>query len=124
MFPVQQEGKLIGCISSDRVKQIPRGEWDQRTVASSLDNCSAENSVASDTDAMKAFSLMGRTGKSRLMVVDQGRLVGIIALRDIMGYLLHTAGPGRGGGEEGGVNLNSLNGFNGLNRLNGFVQTV
>jgi signal-transduction protein with cAMP-binding, CBS, and nucleotidyltransferase domain len=36
---------------------------------------------------MRAFSIMGRTGKSRLMVVDNNQLVGIISLKDIMGYL-------------------------------------
>ena len=87
MFPVRQEGKLIGCITSQRVKEIPRAEWEQRTVAASLDICSAENSISPETDAMKAFSIMGRTGTSRLLVVDRGELVGVIALKDIVGYL-------------------------------------
>jgi signal-transduction protein with cAMP-binding, CBS, and nucleotidyltransferase domain len=30
---------------------------------------------------------MSKTGNSRLMVVDDGRLVGIITLKDIMGFL-------------------------------------
>ncbi len=92
MVPVEQDGRLVGCISSDRVRKIPAGEWDRRTVAAALDICSAENSISSGADAMKAFSLMARSGRSRLMVVDGGKLVGVITLRDMMGYLsLHLA---------------------------------
>jgi Zn-dependent protease len=87
MFPVRQEGKLIGCITSQQIKKIPRNEWEQRTVSAAVDHCSAENTISPDADAMKAFSLMGRTGKSRLLVVDHGELVGIISLKDITGYL-------------------------------------
>ncbi|OGW49644.1 MAG: peptidase M50 [Nitrospirae bacterium GWC2_57_9] len=87
MLPVRDNGRLIGCISTQKIKSIPRGEWDRRTVAEAMDHCSAENSVRPDTDAMKAFSLMGRTGNNRLMVVEDDRLLGIITIRDIMGYL-------------------------------------
>ena len=87
MFPVRREGKLVGCITSRRVKEIPREEWDRRTVAASLDNCSAENAIPPDMDAMRAFSLMARTGKSRLMVVARGELVGVVSLKDIMVFL-------------------------------------
>ena len=36
---------------------------------------------------MKALSLMNRTGNSRLMVVENKRLVGIITLKDLLGLL-------------------------------------
>lgn len=87
LFPVNRDGKLLGCISTAKIKNIPREEWDRMTVGENMDGCTAENSIPSDTAAMKAFTIMGRTGKSRLMVVDQGRLVGIITLKDLMSYL-------------------------------------
>jgi CBS domain-containing protein len=49
--------------------------------------CSSENTIDSAADALKALSVMSRTGNGRLMVVDDGRLVGIITLKDIMGFL-------------------------------------
>jgi CBS domain-containing protein len=36
---------------------------------------------------MKALSVMSRTGNSRLMVVDKGRLVGVITLKDMLKFL-------------------------------------
>ena len=37
-------------------------------------------------DAIRALSLMQSTGNSRLMVVQDGRLVGIISLKDLLKF--------------------------------------
>lgn len=87
MFPVMEGNRLLGCITTRRVKEIPREEWDRRTVGDATVRCSGENTVGPGADALKALSLMNRTGNSRLMVLDGDRLVGVISLKDIMGYL-------------------------------------
>ena len=40
-----------------------------------------------DTDAMDAISKMYQSGNSRLLVVEAGKLVGIITLKDMMEFL-------------------------------------
>jgi Zn-dependent protease/CBS domain-containing protein len=87
MFPVKRDEALLGCITTRRIKEVPREEWARKTVAESMDDCSAENSIGPDTGAMEAITLMGRTGKSRLMVVEGGRLLGVVSLKDMMGYV-------------------------------------
>ncbi len=87
MFPVTEGEVLLGCITTRRVKEIPQDEWDKWTVGEKTDQCSGENTIDPGLDALKALSLMGRTKNSRFMVVRSGRLVGIISLKDIMGYL-------------------------------------
>jgi len=87
MYPVVEAGELIGCITSRQVKDIPRDQWASLTVGNVASRCSPENTIAPASDALKALSLMSRTGNSRLMVVDDGRLVGIITLKDIMGFI-------------------------------------
>jgi Zn-dependent protease len=87
MFPVRDNEELLGCISTRKVQEIPETEWDSKTVADALDQCSPDNAVAPDMGAMQAFALMGRSGKSRLMVIEDGRLVGILSLKDMIGYL-------------------------------------
>ncbi len=87
MYPVVQNGKLLGCITTRQVKEIPRGQWQSRIVGESLTKCSPENAIGPRVDVIKALSIMNRTGNSRLMVVDAERLVGIITLKDIMGFL-------------------------------------
>ncbi len=85
MFPVAQDGRMLGCISSRKIKEIPREEWDSLSVSAALDICSAENTVSPQTDASMAFELMNRTGNSRLLVIEGDRLVGVITLKDLMG---------------------------------------
>jgi Zn-dependent protease len=87
MYPVVEGGKLIGCITTRQVKDVPRDQWTLRSVGEVANKCSSENTIDSAADALKALSVMSRTGNGRLMVVDDGRLVGIITLKDIMGFL-------------------------------------
>lgn len=87
MFPVVDDGTLIGCISTREVKTVYRGEWSQRTVKEFTKPCSSANTIPSDTDAVKALSIMNQTRNSRLMVVEGNRLVGIITLKDLLSFL-------------------------------------
>jgi Zn-dependent protease/predicted transcriptional regulator len=87
MFPVTTNGTLAGCITSKQVKEIPREEWDRRHVQDVLAPCSMENVIPPDTDAMKALSLMNRTGNSRLMVVEGDHLIGVVTLKDMLKFL-------------------------------------
>ncbi len=87
MFPVVDEGRLVGCVTLNQVKEVPREERGRQKVRDLAKGCSEENSIGPDEDVMKALTLLKRTNKSRLMVVDAGRLVGIISLKDILGFL-------------------------------------
>lgn len=87
MFPVSDGNGLLGCVTSKQVKELAREEWNRHTVRDVLIPCTEENSVSSQTDAMQALSLMNRTGNSRLMVVDNNRLLGIVTLKDMLKFL-------------------------------------
>jgi Zn-dependent protease/CBS domain-containing protein len=87
MYPVTRNGELLGCITTKEIKAIPREEWRERIVTDVIQPCSAENTIGPETDATTALSLMGKTGQSRLMVTDGGRLVGLIALKDLLRFL-------------------------------------
>jgi len=87
MFPIMEGGKLLGCVTTRRVKEIPREEWGRRTVTEIADQCTVDSAVAPDADAAQVLGLMSRTGKTRFMVIDGDRLVGIISIKDILGYL-------------------------------------
>lgn len=88
MFPVVSNGNsLSGCVTTRQVKDVPREEWDKKTVGEVAGVCSLENTIDKNTDAMEALSAMNRNRNSRLMVVDQGRLVGVIALKDMLDFL-------------------------------------
>ena len=69
-----------------RVRELPRDEWDRQTVGALAERCTPENTVRADTDAMEALARMSRSGASRLMVVDEDRLLGILSLKDLLHF--------------------------------------
>lgn len=87
MLPVVEGGKLFGCVSTRQVRDVPRESWSDTSVRDLVQSCSGDNSVRSDTDATQALAQMSRSGQSRLMVVDDGRLTGVIALKDLLRFL-------------------------------------
>jgi len=88
LYPVVDgSGRLDGCITTQQIKEVPREEWEQKRVGDLKNPCSVENTLSPDTDAVEALSLMNRTGASRLMVTENGRLVGVVTLKDMLKFL-------------------------------------
>ena len=87
MFPVMRDSKLLGCIGSKQVKEIPRSEWRQHSVQEMVTPCSGQNTVTPEMDSIQVLSVMTRTGNSRLMVLDGSRLAGVVSLKDLLAFL-------------------------------------
>jgi Zn-dependent protease/CBS domain-containing protein len=86
-FPVVSHGRLLGYVSTREVKALPRQEWKAYTVRDILQPCDADNTVGPSDDAMQALAKMNQTGLGRLLVVDGERLVGVLALKDLLAFL-------------------------------------
>ncbi len=84
LFPVTEESRLVGCVGVREIKQLPRDRWNLTSVREIMAPCDETNTIAPDEDAVRALSLMRRTGNSRLMVVENGRLVGLVTLKDLL----------------------------------------
>jgi Zn-dependent protease/predicted transcriptional regulator len=88
MFPVViGSDQLAGCVTTQEIKTIPREQWGRRAVIDVMQPSSRENTIGLDTDAMQALSIMSKTGRSRLMVAEDGRLSGVIVLKDLLSFL-------------------------------------
>ncbi len=88
MFPVlEADGTLVGCVTTQQTREVPRDQWGKRTVRELTEQCSQENSIHPQDDAMRVLSKMNRTQTSRLMVVEGNHLVGIITLKDMLRFL-------------------------------------
>jgi Zn-dependent protease/predicted transcriptional regulator len=87
MFPIVRDSELLGCVQTKNIKEIPREEWDSRRVGDIFRTCSDENTTSPGEDVAEALNRMRTTGNSRLMVVDRGKLKGILSLKDISGFL-------------------------------------
>jgi CBS domain-containing protein len=88
MYPVVDPSQqLLGCVSTEQVKAVPRDEWGEHRVGEILQPCSVRNTISPDTDAAAVLSKMSKTGTSRLMVVEQGRLLALVSSRDLTRFL-------------------------------------
>ena len=87
LYPVVQSEQLVGCITMADIKHITKDQWGATRVAELMKPCSAQNTIQPDADAVQALAKMNQNATSRLMVVDQGRLTGIIALKDMLKFL-------------------------------------
>ena len=87
MFPVVEDGRALGFIGTEQVKTVPRPRWATRAVAEVMEPCTPDNVVRPDADVLDAWNRMNRAGRSRLLVVEEGKLAGILSLRELMQYL-------------------------------------
>jgi len=62
------------------LKQTPCGEWSRKTVGEIVIH------AARGEDAVKAIANMNQSGAIRLIVTENGGLVGVLALRDMLTY--------------------------------------
>jgi CBS domain-containing protein len=86
-FPVASDGRLVGYVTTQMLSRYPRGEWEHHSVGEVMERGLAAISIAPNTDALKAFGKMQRTGHSRLLVLDGEQLVGIVSLKDLLRFL-------------------------------------
>jgi Zn-dependent protease/predicted transcriptional regulator len=102
MYPVLDESRLLGCITVDSLQGIRREDWPSTRVADVMEARSETNTVDASTDTMALLTnILQPDGRSRFMVVEGDRLVGIIALKDLLELIslkLQIESPGRGPG--------------------------
>ena len=82
-FPVVSAGTLLGSVGTRELKQVPRREWPARTVGEVLVPCGPDSMIGPEESALRALSSMSRSGTGRLLVVDHGKLAGIVTLADL-----------------------------------------
>ncbi len=85
-FPVVDGDRPLGGLTTKQVAAIPRDAWHRAQAGEVMIPMDRANTIGPDADAIRALSLMQSTGNSRLMVVQDGRLVGIISLKDLLKF--------------------------------------
>jgi Zn-dependent protease/predicted transcriptional regulator len=86
-YPVTEGDRIVGIITLKRVKEIPRGQWPERTVGDVLVPITEEIMVDPESEAVEALQKMMRTGEGRLPVVRDGRAIGMVTRKDILNLL-------------------------------------
>lgn len=86
MFPVLKDDKLLGCITTREVKNMPVEKWQSIKVEEAMNKCSPENTISPEDDAIEALQKIKKSGNSRLMVTENDKLIGIITLKDLVEF--------------------------------------
>ncbi|MFU8897200.1 MAG: site-2 protease family protein [Gammaproteobacteria bacterium] len=86
-FPVVDDGRLLGCAGLRQVKDVPRDAWGRVQVGELELACEGADTVDADADAAEALEQMQNNKLSRLMVTDDGQLVGMLVLKDLLRFL-------------------------------------
>ncbi len=89
MYPVLDGERLVGSITTSQVRNIERSQWPVTLVRDVLSPISDENTLDPETDIVDALNIMNDQGQSKMMVVRNGILLGVISMKDIMGYMSH-----------------------------------
>jgi CBS domain-containing protein len=101
-FPVVEDGTVVGTVATQQAAAVDRTLWQTMPVGRIMRPLSREDVVTPETNAFAALAQMRRTGHSRLVVLRQGVLLGILSSRDLLQVLsLEQQARGRGGRGEG-----------------------
>lgn len=87
MFPVVGDQGLRGCVTTRQVQQVPQDRWVDTQVRDIVIGCDESNAIAPDTDATQALARMSKQRVSRMLVVDNDTLVGVLKLKDMLDFL-------------------------------------
>jgi len=87
MYPVVEDDHLLGTITLEEVRRVPRAEWPTTTVGAVMHACEPTELVSPDADAARALEAVRQARMQRLLVVDQDRLLGVLSARDILDFL-------------------------------------
>jgi Zn-dependent protease len=88
VFPVVEDGVLLGTVGAKDVSRLPRDEWSTTPIGRILKPVDARATIAHDEDALAALTRMQETSHTHLIVVKPGRhIVGIVTLRDLLSVL-------------------------------------
>ncbi|MEJ2130080.1 MAG: site-2 protease family protein [Gammaproteobacteria bacterium] len=84
MFPVVAAERVLGCVSTEEIRSVPRENWGRVTVGETMQPVTEANSVAPDAEVMALLpQLMVPNASSRRMVIDGEHLVGMLSMRDL-----------------------------------------
>jgi Zn-dependent protease len=86
-FPVTRSGMLIGRIGTQEAAALDRGRWAATAVAAVASPCTKADTIAPEAAALEAMTRMSGCGRSRLFVVRDGRLIGVVSQRDLIELL-------------------------------------
>ncbi|MGQ0667396.1 MAG: site-2 protease family protein [Nitrospiraceae bacterium] len=86
-FPVLEEGQLVGLITVAEIQTVPPALWPWRRVEQVMRPVTPSMVVAPDVPGIQAMERMAREGWDRLVVMQDGHIVGLVTHSAIVHFL-------------------------------------
>ncbi len=86
-FPVAAEGRILGVVSLNQVRQIPREQYEQVAVQEVMEPLGESLIISPDATLAEALGRMLRGGEERLLVMEGGRLRGLITKTGLLRFV-------------------------------------
>lgn len=86
-FPVLEDDRLVGIVTLEDIRKVPRDEWDNLPVGQIMTPADQLLTVSTEDDAAEALNKLMQRDVRQLPVLQEGRLVGLLRRRDIMRWL-------------------------------------
>jgi hypothetical protein len=81
-YPVVQNGRLLGIVTLQCVRALPRDQWNNATVGEIIVSCERAVTVQPEAAALDAMAKMARQKVGRLLVTGkEGQLQGMLTRR-------------------------------------------
>jgi CBS domain-containing protein len=93
-YPVTENGDVVGLLPFRRVTEVPRAQWDRRTVRDCMIPREDVPVVAEDDELVHAAGQLADHELNRALVLDGGRLAGLLSVTDVA-RALEMRGAGR-----------------------------
>jgi Zn-dependent protease/CBS domain-containing protein len=87
-FPVVRDGRVYGIAAVHDLRGVPRERWPQARAEEVMRPLGEELVVAQGDSVVRALQKAAGNGLGRLAVVESGRLVGYLSLKDITHVLV------------------------------------
>jgi Zn-dependent protease/CBS domain-containing protein len=82
-YPVVDDGRVLGLLAFRRVAEVPRLEWESRTVRDCMIPREKVPILEEDDAAVDALAELGASDVSRGLVLDDDRLAGLVSITDL-----------------------------------------
>jgi Zn-dependent protease len=86
-FPVVSEGNVLGIITLQNIKEIPRDRWESLTVSEAMIPLHEMISVHPDEEVLSVMQKMAVARVSQFPVVENDRIIGMVSRDNLMNVI-------------------------------------
>ncbi len=86
-LPVVQDGQLVGMVTLNEIRGVPREQWDQTPVSFVMTRREDLHTVKPEDELLRALTILSEQDINQLPVVEDGRLVGLLSRSNVMRFL-------------------------------------